>query len=143
MSAARTNRTARLAKAGQERAVARMGSQAWRILLLLLSFSVVGCGVTPRNFQALTDPAPLTRARAVGLGKNLPEREVIPALIGRLDDRDPVVRLSANEELKRRSHQDFGFVAWADVQERAPAVSRWRTWWNARQAGLVNSRRNP
>lgn len=120
-----------------------MSSRAGRILLLLGTFGLAGCGVAPHNFRELSDPAPLTRARAVGLGKNLPAREVIPALIGRLDDRDPVVRLSANEELKRRTRQDFGFVAWGDAQERAPAVARWKAWWNAHQAGLVNSRRNP
>ena len=38
----------------------------------------------------------------------------VPALIGRLEDADPVVRLAAHEELRRRTGRDFGFVPWAE-----------------------------
>jgi hypothetical protein len=68
---------------------------------------------------------------------------VVPSLISRLDDPDPVVRLSAHEELKRRSGKDFGYVPWADRSERAGAVVRWRAWWNERQAALFKSSRRP
>lgn len=120
-----------------------MRSQGWRHLLPALGLIVTGCGVAPHNFRGLSDPAPLTRARSTGLGKRLPESQVIPPLIDHLEDSDPVVRLSANEELRKRTGKDFGFVAWADTQERAPAVAKWRAWWNTRQAGLVKSRKNP
>ena len=43
----------------------------------------------------MTDPAPIVRARSVGLGGDLPQGHVVPALINRLEDRDPVVRLAA------------------------------------------------
>jgi hypothetical protein len=95
----------------------------------------LGCSIAPRNFRALHDPAPLVRARAVGLGRDLPDTLVIPALIDRLEDPDPVVRLSAHEELRRRTGQDFGFVAWADPPERSAAVARWRAWSTARRTG--------
>jgi hypothetical protein len=133
--------------------LSRLGEPArWAALLLAL-----GCGVGPKHFRSLIDPAPVTRARAVGLGEGQPDSVAIPALIGRLDDNDPVVRLSANEALRKRTGQDFGFVAWADPAERAPAVARWKAWWQnrpatasrpiargraaarPRQAGLVNS----
>ena len=42
------------------------------------------------------------RARAVGLGRREPDSQVVPALVARLDDEDPVVRLAANEELRQR-----------------------------------------
>jgi HEAT repeat protein len=114
--------------------------RCWAIPLMGLA---LGCGVGPRHFRSLADPSPLARARAAGLGGRRPEAEVIPALIGRLDDRDPVVRLSANEALRKRTGQDFGFVAWAEPQERAKAVARWQNWWNGRQGGLANSRQIP
>jgi hypothetical protein len=87
----------------------------------------------------LTHPAPFVRARAVGLGEQLPEWQVIPALLDRLNDHDAVVRLSAHEELRKRTGQDFGYVPWADAAERAPAVARWRSWWNNRKAPLAKS----
>jgi hypothetical protein len=68
------------------------------------------------------------RARAVGLADSQPDAQVIPTLVGRLNDSDPVVRLAANEELKKRTRRDFGFQAWAGQEERATAVSRWRAW---------------
>lgn len=102
-----------------------------------------GCSIAPRTFQGLTHPAPIVRARAVGLGNELPEWQVIPPLIDHLDDPDAVVRLSAHEELRKRTGQDFGYVPWADAAERAPAVARWRGWWNNRKATLAKSGRIP
>jgi HEAT repeat protein len=118
------------------------GIMRWGIGIGLLGMSL-GCGVAPRHFRAMGDPSALKRARAVGLGKNLPDQEVIPLLIGRLEDHDPVVRISANEELRRRTGQNFGFVSWSEPADRAQAVERWKAWWNARQAGLANSGRIP
>ena len=68
--------------------------------------------------QGLTDPAPIVRARSVGLGDDLPEGQVVPALIDRLDDPDPVVRLAAYEELQQGHGPDFGFVPWAGEADR-------------------------
>jgi hypothetical protein len=91
----------------------------------------------------LTHPAPIVRARSVGLGEQLPESQVIPPLIDRLDDSDAVVRLSAHAELRKLTGQDFGYVPWADAAERAPAVARWRAWWNNRKAPLARSAKIP
>jgi hypothetical protein len=103
----------------------------------------VGCSIAPKTFRGVSSPSAIVRARAVGLGEVLPESQVIPPLIERLDDPDAVVRLSAHEELRKRTGQDFGYVPWADVAERAPAVARWREWWGVRQATLARSGRIP
>ena len=117
------------------------------IAAALASIAIVGCGTAPKSFRSLVDPAPLTRARAVGLGDRVPDQQAIPALIARLEDPDPVVRLSADEGLRKRTGQDFGFVAWAEPGERAAAVGRWDAWWRARQPrpqpGLAKSGRIP
>lgn len=129
---------------------------SWRRRTLMgiavgLAPAIAGCGaLTPRTFRALSNPAPVVRAGAVGLGDEQPDAVAIPAWIDRLDDKDSVVRLAANEGLKKRTGQDFGFVPWAEPSERAPAVSRWRAWWAGRsrgrplaspQGGLVRERR--
>ncbi len=95
---------------------------------------IAGCGsLTPRNFRALNNPAPVVRAGAVGYGDDQPDSVAIPAWIGLLDDKDAVVRLNAHESLKKRTRQDFGFVPWAEPEQRAPAVAKWRAWWQSRQ----------
>jgi hypothetical protein len=88
----------------------------------------LGCAHGPRRFGKIQHPAPLVRARAVGLGSRQPDSQVVPALVGRLRDDDPVVRLAAHEELRQRTGQDFGYVPWASPEERSTAIDRWRAW---------------
>jgi hypothetical protein len=97
-------------------------------LLVLALAPCGGCGIGPRNFRKIQPPAPLVRARAIGLGESQPGAQVVPALIGRLEDADPVVRLAAHEELRRRTGRDFGFIPWANSEERQVAIGRWRSW---------------
>ena len=78
------------------------------------------------------------------MGEPLADEVVVPSLIDRLDDQDSVVRLTAFEELKRRTGQDFGYKPWLDAPERAVAVGHWRAWWNEnRRNGLAKDRRIP
>ena len=109
----------------------------WGWVLPALSAFSIGCGIAPKNFRKLTDPAPIVRARSVGLGSKLPQGHVVPALINRLEDRDPVVRLAAYEELRKGTGRSFGFIPWGGESDRASAVARWRSWWKARQDALV------
>ena len=99
---------------------------------LLIPF--LGCSIAPKSFRDVESAAPLVRARAVGLGEGLPDSAAIPALLDRLTDPDPVVRLSAHEALKRRTGQDFGYTPWGEINDRAAAVTRWRQWWANKQA---------
>ncbi len=88
-----------------------------------------GCSLGPRNFRSIDSAAPITRARAASLSNQARADVAIPALIARLDDADPVVRLAAYGELKRRTGQDFGYLAWADAADRRPAVEKYQAWW--------------
>ncbi len=112
----------------------------WAAPLAALS---IGCGIAPKNFQKVNDTAPIVRARSVSLGSQLPQGRVVPALIARLEDHDPVVRLAAFEELRRGTGRTFGFVPWGGDKDRASAVARWRDWWKGRQATLAKSGQNP
>jgi hypothetical protein len=87
-----------------------------------------GCAHGPRNFGKVQNPAPLVRARAVGLAGRQPDSRAVPALVNRLGDGDPVVRLAAHEELRRRTGRDFGYRPWETPEERSRAVDRWRAW---------------
>src|SRR5438132_5931781 len=86
--------------------------------LVGLVASGLGCGIAPRSFRSLAHPSPIVRARSVGLGQGVAYERVVPALLDRLDDPDPVVRLTAHEELRSRTGQDFGFIPWASPAER-------------------------
>jgi len=109
--------------------------RAWGAVAL--TFVGIGCGITPKKFGKVNDANAIVRARSVSLGGRLPPQRVVPALIDRLEDRDPVVRLAAYEELHKETGRSFGFVPWAGDAERAGAVSRWRAWWG----GIVSTSR--
>jgi hypothetical protein len=87
-----------------------------------------GCAHGPRRFSKIDSVAAIDRARAVGLAGRQPDSTVLPALVGRLGDSDPVVRLAAHEELRKRTGQDFGYVPWASGPERTDAIERWQAW---------------
>jgi hypothetical protein len=103
----------------------------------LAAVCIAGCGIAPKTFKKVNDTAPIVRARSVSLGGRLPQARVVPVLIDRLEDRDPVVRLAAFEELKKGTGRSFGFIPWGGDAERASAVTRWRAWWKERQAALA------
>jgi hypothetical protein len=108
-----------------------------KIAVFVALSQTCGCGHGPRNFRKIQNPAPLTRARAVGLGGRKADSQVVPALFNRLDDPDPVVRLAAHEELRTRTGQDFGYVPWESPEERASAIARWRAWLTRSEGGAV------
>ncbi len=103
-------------------------------LLLATVASGSGCSLAPKSFRDMIHPAPIVRARALGLDEKQPEWVAVPAMIARLNDSDKVVRMAANDGLKERTRRDFGFVAWASPEERAKAVERWKVWWADRRA---------
>lgn len=111
-------------------------------LVLILGISS-GCGLGPRNFRKIQHPAPLVRARALSLGDQRSSSQVVPALVARLNDADPVVRLAAHEELKKRTGQDFGYVPWAEEPERQAAVARWKDWLSGRPPAGTPSPQKP
>jgi hypothetical protein len=106
--------------------VVRIGPWIGRAVLVIVVAPSWGCAHGPRNFRKVQSPAPLVRARAVGLGRRQADSQVMPALVDRLSDSDPVVRLAAHEELRKRTGRDFGYVPWASPEERAGAIEQWR-----------------
>ncbi len=105
-----------------------MGRWIGTVVLAAAMSASWGCAHGPRRFRKIENNSPVVRARAVGVGGRKPDSQVLPALVTRLDDRDPVVRLAAHEELRKRTGQDFGYVPWASPEERSSAIERWRAW---------------
>ncbi len=106
----------------------RIGS---RIAILVGTVALVadgGCAHGPRRFQKIDSETPIVRARAVGLAGRSPDTRALPALVSRLNDPDPVVRLAAHEELRKRTGRDFGYRPWGTPEERSGAIDRWKAW---------------
>jgi hypothetical protein len=116
--------------------VLRIGQSIGRLALLAAIAPIWGCAHGPRSFRKVRNPAPLVRARAVGLSGRERESFVMMALVERLSDTDPVVRLAAHEELRKRTGCDFGYVPWASPEERADATNLWRNWVGRTNPGI-------
>jgi len=51
-----------------------------------------------------------------------------PELVRDLESDDPALRMYAILGLREMSGKDFGYVYYADVEKRRPAVAKWRQW---------------
>ena len=125
----------------QGRGVVRIGRLLSDGLLIVVVTPCFGCGMVSRNFPTMQNPAPVVRARTIARNDSRLSTRELPVLLGRLEDADPVVRLAAHEELRRKTGRDFGFVPWGSPEERSLAVGRWRSWLSgsSRGAGPVRS----
>jgi hypothetical protein len=108
--------------------VVRIGRIVARIAFVFALAWSWGCAHGLSKYRKMQQAAPLMRARSIGLATRKPDPQVLPGLVSQLDDGDPVVRLAAHEELRRRTGRDFGFVPWASSEERSGAVERWQAW---------------
>jgi hypothetical protein len=106
----------------------RIGRSIVRVAFMAATASVCGCAHGPRDVRKFRTATPLARARAVGRANDQPDSGVMRTLVARLADTDPVVRLAAHEELRKRTGCDFGYVPWASDEERTLPMERWRAW---------------
>jgi HEAT repeat protein len=104
------------------------------LALFALTALSAGCSLTPKAFRKMSESAPIARARALGSTEGLPTSQAIPTLIQHLGDPDPVVRLTASEELRQKTGQTLGYLPWGSEAERAESIARWKAWWNHREA---------
>ena len=58
--------------------------------------------------------------------------DLVPALVERLSDPDPAVRMFAGAALRKLTGKDFDFSPHGSAAEREAAVERWRAWLEAR-----------
>jgi hypothetical protein len=106
----------------------RIGRRIVKVAFMAATASVCGCAHGPRDVRKVRSTTPLARARAVGRVNGQSDSQLMRTLVGRLADNDPVVRLAAHEELRKRTGFDFGYVPWASDEDRALPMQRWRAW---------------
>lgn len=105
--------------------------------LLALALAACGSNPAPRALvleEALTDPRPGVRTRAVATVGRQGDVRYVPDLIELLDDPDPGVRLSAGAVLEELTGRDTGYEPWADEPARRRQLADWRAWWASRSA---------
>jgi hypothetical protein len=92
-----------------------------------LGLGLGGCGIPQARLRAqLEDPRPLERVRAVAQAAESGRKDLIPALVDRLDDADVAVRMYAILALEKLTGTRLGYDYAADIGTRRQAVLRWR-----------------
>lgn len=76
----------------------------------------------------------LERARTL---LRLGDWEAVPALIEGLSDERLMTRALSIQALFEATHERFGYDARATLEERSPAVERWRQWWAERSHDIL------
>jgi hypothetical protein len=102
-------------------------------LALALVLLAMGC-------KATSDPAtgdlrldlhhrdPRVRMQAAFLAVEKGRRDLEGELVENLSDVDESVRFISGIALKRLTGQDFGYLSYGEVDERAAAIARWKKW---------------
>lgn len=76
----------------------------------------------------------LERARTL---LRLGDWEAVPALIEGLGDDRLMTRALSIQALFEATHERFGYDARATIEERAPALERWKQWWAERSNDIL------
>jgi hypothetical protein len=121
----------------------RIGQAVARIAIAGAPVLAAGCAHDPRITRKMQQGTPFLQARSIGRASRAPDSRVLPTLVGQLSSGDPVVRLAAHEELRRRTGQDFGYVPWAAPEERSGAAERWRDWVGDGSLSTVQAQKSP
>ncbi len=108
--------------------------------VVLVGLTVLGCSSTtegPTGDLAvdLLHRDPRIRVRATKTAVEQNRRDLVPALLDNLSERDGAVRWFSAIALRKLSGQTFGFEASESPAQRRAAIERWRTW--ARAEGLL------
>jgi hypothetical protein len=99
--------------------------------VLLLWLVVVGCA-RPEG-RGLADEDASFKIPAIKTAAEQKDRDAIPFLIDDLNSDDPAVRFYAIEALRRITNQTFDYDYFDDAPDRAPAVQRWREWYESQK----------
>jgi hypothetical protein len=102
-----------------------MMRENWGIVLIL----VVGAGcIAPRPPLSVKDPDPSIKIPAMKVAVEKKDLVAACQMVRDLESDDPAVRLYAIEALYRLTGERFGYLFYADEDQREPAVKRWRQW---------------
>ena len=97
----------------------------WGIWLMV----AVGMGcVAPREPLSVNNPDPSIKIPAMKVAVEKKDLKAACQMVRDLENDDPAVRLYAIEALYRLTGERFGYLFYADADQRGPAVKRWRQW---------------
>jgi hypothetical protein len=82
----------------------------------------------PTGPRTIANPDPAVKIPAMKSAVAERDRDKAAAMVKNLESDDPAVRLFAIEGLRRLTGEDFGYDYYADADQRAPAVQRWKQW---------------
>jgi hypothetical protein len=104
-----------------------------RLFMVTALVTVSGVGGSggcqePTGLRTIANPDPAVKIPAIKQAVDDHDRKQAAAMIENLEDDDPAVRLFAIQGLHRLTGQDFGYLYYASVEERAPAVEKWKQW---------------
>jgi hypothetical protein len=98
----------------------------WRALLVAACLATGGC--FPREDQSIGAVDPMNSIPAIQSAGQAHDRKAVPALVAQLNNDDPAIRFYAFEALRRITGKTFDYRYYDDVDERRPAVGRWKQW---------------
>jgi hypothetical protein len=95
----------------------------------------VGEPAIPFLLDVVTHENHLVRLAVLRIFSKVGNEAVIPATIDRLEDENGFVRSYAAETVRELTGQNFGFDPEGSPKRRQEAVTAWRKWYEAQQAG--------
>lgn len=81
------------------------------------------------------------KVQAIRIAADGKDLTAAPQLVKDLESDDAALRMYAIKALQEMSGQDFGYVYYADIEKRRPAVGKWRDW--LRQQGPATRAARP
>ena len=89
---------------------------------------LLACGCFPREQQFIGAVDPLNNIPAIQKAAETKDGKAVPALVGQLNNDDPAVRFYAIQALGRITGQTFDYHFYDDVDQRRPAIARWKAY---------------
>jgi len=85
----------------------------------------------------LKDKSEVVRFESAAALMNLGDWSAVPILIGFMDSGSRRLRYKSHEVLRDSTRQDFGFDFDAEGNSRAPALAKWKAWWEDRREEII------
>jgi hypothetical protein len=90
-------------------------------------------GCFPRESQTIGAIDPMSSIPAIQRAAETKNQNAVPALVVQLNNDDPAIRFYAFEALQRITGQTFDYRFFDDVDQRRPAIERWKRWLKQRK----------
>jgi hypothetical protein len=100
---------------------------SYKLLLGIALCGAMGSCIAP-DPPSITSDNPDCLIPAIKIGVAHHDQRIIPYLVKDLESDDAAVRMYSIDGLSRITGQDFGYVYYADEQDRKNAIKLWDLW---------------